>query len=323
MQIGGTAHSLVHVRTEIELVDAIEYAEKNELHIKMIGHGSNIIWSGDFDGLIIVNEIMGFTVEDTMLTIGAGENWDTVVKSSVDIGLTGIEYLSLIPGTAGATPVQNVGAYGAEIADTLVSIRAYDSEEFRFVELTNEECEFGYRKSRFNTHDKDRFYITSISLKLSKGNPMPPFYKALEEYLDEHSITDYSPKNIRDAVIAIRESKLPDPKQVANCGSFFKNPIITKSQYITLHKQYESMPSWDVESGVKIPAAWLLEQAGFTNYKDEKTGMGTYEKHPLVIVNFSANSVNDLQDFIQKIKNTVHDNFGIDLEVEPEIVGNV
>lgn len=327
MRLGGQATYLCEVSSRQEVEEALAWAAEHHLPSLMIGGGSNIIWRDEgFNGLIIVNKIMRFEVqqEDDLnyyITVGAGENWDNVVARTAEQGLTGIEALSLIPGTAGATPVQNVGAYGQEIAQTLATLEAYDAQSKQFVTLLGIDCNFGYRTSRFKTTDRGRFFITAITLHLTKGTMQPPFYGALQSYLEEHGITDYAPASIRQAVIAIRSSKLPDPAHVANNGSFFANPIIPQEAFEQLRGFYENIPHWPTEDGrVKIPAAWLVEQAGFKDFHDPETGMATWQKQPLVLVNERARSTAQLLKFRQKIIDAVKTKFNITLEQEPELL---
>jgi len=327
MRLGGNAAYLCDIHDRRELQEALGWASQNQLPVIMIGGGSNIIWKDEgFAGLILVNKIMGYEEqaedeENFYIHIGAGENWDEVVARAAAKGMTGIEALSLIPGTAGATPVQNVGAYGQEIAETLVSVEAYDSQTKQFVTLPGSDCAFGYRTSRFKTTDRGRFFITGLTLHLLHANPQPPFYRALQSYLDEHGLTAPTPQIIRDATIAIRNSKLPDPAQVANNGSFFANPIIDEGQFAQFIADHPGAPSWHMDGGrIKIPAAWLLEQAGFKNFHDPETGMATWHAQPLVLVNERAQSTAQLLTFRQKIIDTVKQKFDITLEQEPELL---
>jgi len=326
MRLGGAAAYVLEVHSKSEIPGAIAWAEERNLPAMMIGGGSNIVWRDEgFPGLVLVNKIMGFEIrqegDDFLVTIGAGENWDDAVERTVREGLTGIEALSLVPGTAGATPVQNVGAYGQEIAQTLVSVEAYDLHAKQMVVIPNADCEFGYRTSRFKVRDRGRFLITGITLRLKRDNPRPPFYAALEKYLADNGITSYTPATIRDAVIAIRSSKLPDPAEVANNGSFFANPVISQEQLAGLQAAHGDVPHWPTSDGrVKIPAAWLLEQAGFKDYHDPETGMATWPKQPLVLVNEHAQSTAQLLKFRQKILDTVQQKFNITLEQEPELL---
>lgn len=327
MGLGGTAAYLVEVTDRAGLQQALGWAKSRQLPAVMIGGGSNIIWSdAGYGGLVIVDKILGYKVfeEDdlnTYLTLGSGEPWDSVVEHSVAAGLTGIEALSLIPGTTGATPIQNVGAYGQEISQTLVSVEAFDTQANAFINITNRDCGFGYRTSRFKTTDRGRFYITGVTLHLTKGRPLPPFYGAVQKYFDEHSITDYTPAALRQAVIAIRTGKLPDPAVVHNAGSFFANPVIDAARLVELDNHFEQLPRWPLDNGgAKLSAAWLIEQAGFKDYHDAATGMATWPKQPLVLVNEHAHSTADLMAFKQKIVDAVQAKFGITLQQEPELL---
>lgn len=328
MGLGGTARYLGEVTTRMELLEVLSWSQSHNLPVLMIGDGSNIIWRDEgFPGLVIVNKILGYEVfeEDetnVYVTVGAGENWDSVVERTVAAGLTGIEALSLIPGTAGATPVQNVGAYGQEISQTLTSIEAFDTDSSDFVTIPGMDCNFSYRDSRFKTgDDRGRFYIVSLTLHLTKGNPLPPFYGAVQAYFEEKGITDYTPAALREAVIAIRSAKLPDPAQVRNNGSFFANPIVDQSIYTELASQYPMVPHWPTADGhVKLSAAWLVEQAGFKDKRDAATGMATWPKQPLVLVNETAKHTKDLLTFKQQIIDAVRTQFDITLEQEPELL---
>lgn len=327
MRLGGTARYLVEVTSRNELAEAVEWAESQSLPVIAIGGGSNIVWRDEgFPGLIIVNKIMRFESFDedgrnVYITAGAGENWDAVVAHTAADGLTGIEALSLIPGSTGATPVQNVGAYGQEIANTLTTVEAYDRETKAIVNIPAADCGFGYRTSRFKTTDKGRFFISAVTLHLMRGLPEPPFYQSVAEYLTEHRIDHPTPQNIRDAVIAIRSAKLPDPSVFANNGSFFANPVISETDLAQLQADYPNMPHWPAVDGqVKVPAAWLIEQAGFKDYHDQATGMATWGRQALVFVNESAKSTADLLTFRQKVTEAVAAKFNITLQQEPELL---
>jgi UDP-N-acetylmuramate dehydrogenase len=327
MRLGGKAKYYTEITSRDEIEEAINWAIEHQVPPLMIGGGSNIFWRDEgFDGLVVVNKIMGYDEHQEsdashILTIGAGENWDTVVERSVTAGLSGIEALSLVPGTAGATPIQNVGAYGQEIADVLVSVEAYDLHTRQFVNIPAKDCAFGYRTSRFKTTDRDRFLISSLTLRLAKKNPEPPFYRALADYFSHHRIDSFTPGAVREAVIDIRSSKLPDPAKVANNGSFFANPIIDNKSAVMLLARYPKMPHWpDTEGQTKIPAAWLIDEAGFKDFHDAETGMATWPTQPLVLVNEKARSTADLLKFKAKIVDAVQQQFGIVLEQEPELL---
>lgn len=325
MRLGGNANTVIAVTTKDELIEAVNYAKSNNLRWFVMGGGSNIIVHDEgFNGVIILSRIAGFeTLEQddnsTTVLIGAGENWDETVKKTVDMGLSGIEAMSLIPGTIGATPVQNVGAYGQEIADTLIELEAYDVNTGEFVVIKKEDCDFYYRNSIFKDPSNRHYIITSITLKLSKHSMKPPFYSSLQQYLDQKHVdmNNLSPADIREAVIAIRQNKLPDPRVIANTGSFFKNPIIPASQYKELIKNFPTMPSFPAgEEAVKVPAGWLIEQAGMRGFADH--GFATHSENALVVTNVSSHSYKDLLIFMNKIKEAVKDKFGISLEQEPE-----
>lgn len=328
MRLGGNARYLVEVETRQELGQAVMWAKGQSLAIIVIGGGSNTFWRDEgFDGLVIVNKILHYEdfKEDESnhyVTVGAGENWDSVVQRTVETGLTGIECLSLIPGSAGGTPVQNVGAYGQEIASTLTTVEAYDNQTDQFLTLPGSDCGFSYRTSRFKTSDKGRYFITALTLHLIAGNPAPPFYGALQEYLDTNNIAEYTPSSIRNAVIAIRSSKLPDPAEIANNGSFFANPVVDEYVFAQLSDAFDgNVPRWDAGEGqYKLSAAWLIDQAGFKAYYDPETGMGTWPKQSLVLVNENAESTAQLLKFRDKIIDTVKQKYNIDLLQEPELL---
>lgn len=327
MRLGGPAKALTTVHTEQELLEALAWADQHQLPAIMIGDGSNIIWRDEgFAGLVIVDGIMGYHEEQTpdgsyLITAGAGENWDDFIAKVAAKGLSGIENLSLIPGTVGATPVQNVGAYGQEISETMAHLTAYDTQQKKMTTVPVADCALDYRTSRFKTKDHGRFFITSVTFHLQKRDPRPPFYASLQQYLVGHNITTYTPQVIRDAVIAIRQAKLPDPAKVANNGSFFANPIIPRIQFSDLLVQNPHIAHWPVgKDNVKISAAWLVQEAGFKNMHDAATGMATWPTQALVLVNEHAPNTAALLAFKQKIVDAVHQKFGITLAQEPEIL---
>lgn len=328
MRLGGPARYLATVTSRQQVADAYALAKGHDLPLIMIGGGSNIVWRDEgFPGLVLVNNIMRYEDfgEDELnhyITVGAGENWDSVVERTVAAGLTGIECLSLIPGSSGATPVQNVGAYGQEIADTLVSVEAYDTHSQTFVNLPGDECGFGYRTSHFKTDQRGRYLITGMTLHLTTAAPQAPYYGAVQAYLDQHDLKEPTAADLRQAVIAIRSAKLPDPAKVANNGSFFANPVISTNDFAELANNYGAdVPHWEAGTEqVKVPAAWLLEQAGFKDFHDPETGMATWSTQPLVLVNEHAQSTADLLMFKQKIVDAVQAKFGINLVQEPELL---
>lgn len=328
MRLGGVADFLAEVHDRTELKAAFDWAKAKNLPMLMIGGGSNVFWQdAGFRGLVLVNRIAGFELQaedatSQYLTIGAGENWDSVVARTVAAGLTGVEALSLIPGTAGATPIQNVGAYGQEIAQTLTSVEVFDTTTGQLTNLPAEACGFGYRTSSFKGEYKGRFFITALTLHLFVGNPMPPYYGAVQQYLEANPTAEaITPAVVREAVIAIRSAKLPDVARVANNGSFFANPVVSETTLLELRSDNPDMPYWQLDDGgAKIPAAWLIEQAGFKDYHDQATGMATWPQQTLVLINEHARHTSDLIAFRDRLIDAVKAKFHITLTQEPELL---
>jgi UDP-N-acetylmuramate dehydrogenase len=322
MRLGGKARFMADVRTPAEVQELYQNAARQGLAVFVLGGGSNVIVRDEgFSGIVMHNRIPGFEIitdepGHVTLKVGAGENWDDMVKRTVDMNLTGIEAMSAIPGTAGASPVQNVGAYGQEIADSLVSLEAYDAATNRFVTLQNSDCGFSYRHSIFRGEAAGRYVIISITVRLAKAAPQPPFYAAVQVYFDAHGITLYTAQAVRNAVIDIRKNKLPDPDKTPNAGSFFKNAIIDKWQLDDLKKTYPDIPFYDMPGGrVKVPTGWLIEQAG---YKGKSLhGMRVHDKNALVLINESAQSYADLAHARDEIIGAIRDKFRVSITQEP------
>ncbi len=322
MGLGGNARFMTEIRTPEEIASIYHNAKEQSLPIFVLGGGSNVIARDEgFDGIVIRIRIPGFEIvaddiNSTTIRIGAGENWDSVVERVVNMHLSGVEAMSGIPGTAGAGPVQNVGAYGQEIADTLQSLEAYDSQTDSFVTLSSVDCKFSYRDSIFRNSEKNRYVITYITLKLSKNLPQPPFYDSLQRYLDEHMINIYAQENIRNAVLEIRQNKLPNPDILPNSGSFFKNSIVEDWQTIDLKKIDPNIPLYDMGDGkYKVPSGWLIEHAGLKGQLIN--GIRVYDKNALVLVNESAKSYADLAKARDEIISQVRDMFKIQITQEP------
>lgn len=325
MRIGGPARYMATANTKEDLVNLVQQA--GDTPILVLGQGSNVIVSdAGFSGLVILNRIKGFEIYDqdpssTKIKIGAGELWDSAVQRTVENGLSGIECLSAIPGYCGAAPVQNIGAYGQEIADTLIELEAFDTQTKQFVNFSNTDCDFTYRKSIFNKPDnKGRYIITSINLELQKTVMEPPFYSSLQQYLDKNQINEYSPSSLRDAVVAIRSTKLPDPSITPNTGSFFRNPIIEKWQADNLKKENPDLHIFPMGDNLsKVAAGWLVENSVIKGLEME--GFKVYENNALVITNTGSGTYQGLVKIREHIVDTVRDKFRIDLEQEPEEVG--
>lgn len=322
MRIGGPTRFMADATSPEELATTYQNATSRQLPVFILGGGSNTLCSdAGFDGIIIRPRIMGIEtigedVASVTFRVGAGEIWDDIVKMTVDKNLSGMEALSAIPGTVGAAPVQNIGAYGQELQDVFVELEAYDTSTNSFVKLSAEECGFAYRHSIFRGSEEGRYIITHVILRVYKSPPGPPFYDALQKYFDEHNITTFSPQIIRDAVIAIRSDKLPDPAKRPNTGSFFKNAIIEEWQLNDLLQNYPTAPHYDFgEKRHKIPTGWLIEQTGLKGQLLH--GMRVHDKNALVLINESATGYADLDAAREEIIGKVRDMFRIDIEQEP------
>ena len=319
MRLGGVARHVIEIEKPQDVVDAYGFAAHFGLPTFVLGAGSNTLGHDEgWPGVILINRMRGIFEEKTeagpvQIKIMGGEPWDNVVEYACKKGLTGIEALSKIPGLAGAAPVQNIGAYGQEISNVLTEVNVYDSATATFKILKKDELNFSYRKSIFNTTDKKRFFIISITLELREGSMRRPFYNSIENYISEHKFTDFSPKGVREIISAIRAEKLPDPKTVASAGSFFKNVYIDDPE-----AERATEKGWPVHRSPyqnKINAAWLIEQAGFKGKLLH--GIRVSEKAPLVLINESAKSYNDLAKARSEIIGAVYDKFGYWLEQEP------
>ncbi len=322
MRLGGNARFMTEVHTPEEVITVYRNAKAQNLPVFILGGGSNVVAKDEgFAGIIIHMCIPGFEIvadslNSTTIQVGAGENWDETVKRTVEMRLTGIEALSAIPGTTGASPIQNIGAYGQEIADTLESLVAYDTQTDAFVTLQNADCGFSYRHSIFRGTETGRYIVTSVTFKLSKTNPQPPFYEALQTYFDEHHIEIFTQDVVRKAVIAIRTNKLPDPNLLPNSGSFFKNAIVEDWQLNDLRSIDPNIPMYDMGDGrFKIPTGWLIEQTGLKG--KVLYGIKVHDKNALVLINESATSYRDLARARDEITGAVRDKFRIQIEQEP------
>lgn len=311
------------VKRKDEVADAISWSKHQNLPFLILGGGSNILFTKDYEGLVIKMELKGIhlvkeTSSEIFINVGAGENWHLLVKYCVQKSWGGIENLSLIPGTVGAAPIQNIGAYGVEVKDTITQITAYDTQLQQWINLQNAECHFGYRNSLFK-QQKNRYIITEVQFCLQKQPKLHIDYGAIREVLHKKQIKQPSIEAISDAVIAIRTEKLPDPNKLGNAGSFFKNPTVTIEHYEqlkTMHPDLVAFPISNTE--YKLAAGWLIEQAG---WKGKKIGsVGCYEKQALVIVNYAKATGTEIVNFSEEIIQSVQTKFGIQLEREVNLV---
>ena len=320
-KIGGLADYFSQVKKEEELVKAVSFAKERALPILVVGEGSNVLVSDRlFKGLVIQLVNKDIRIDGNTVTAGAGVKWDALVEFCVAKGLQGIECLSGIPGTVGAAPYQNIGAYGQELKDTFLKLKAYDIKLAKFVLMDKSQCQFGYRNSIFkNLNCKNRYIIFEVTLQLKKSNLAKVSYDSLAKYLERQQIKIPSLRKVRAAVLALRQEKLEDPRRNGNAGSFFKNPVISKGVFQKIQKQYPDIPNFLSENGkVKIFAGWLIEKANWKGKKYKKVGVSG--KNALVLINLGGGSAKEIQELAEKIVVSVHKNFGIKLVPEVQFI---
>ncbi len=320
-RIGGIARFFCIVKNEDELIEAIGFSKKNKIPYFILGGGSNILVSDvGFRGIVIKMEIMGINCEEAgdkmRITVGAGENWDDFVEQMVKKGLYGVENLSLIPGTAGAAPVQNIGAYGSEVKDTIESVYVLDIEKDEYKTFSNSDCRFDYRYSTFKD-DPRRYVILSVNFILQKNGKLNYEYKDLKEHFAFKNIKEPTLKQVRDAVIEIRTRKLPSVKEYGTAGSFFKNVIVNSAQAQRLLTKYPDMIVHAVnDKKVKIPLAWILDHVcGFRGVRIGNVGI--YKNQALVLINYGDATATEITNLAQKMVDKVYEQTGI--EIFPEV----
>lgn len=325
--LGVQAHAtrFISIESQKQLEELLQNPSYKKENIFVLGGGSNVLFVDDFDGLILHMDIKGIRKVDededhVWVRAGAGEVWHDLVLHCVEKGWGGIENLSLIPGTVGAAPIQNIGAYGVELKDVFDSLEAVNLETGAARTFSRQECRFGYRDSIFKNTLKGQFAITSVTLRLDKQPELNTSYGAIQSKLEEKEILEPGIKDISDIVIDIRRSKLPDPKALGNAGSFFKNPVISKQKHEVLKEQHPNIPGYTVDKdSVKVPAGWLIEQTG---WKGKKLGQaGTYQNQALVIVNHGGATGKEIISLAEKVKKSVKERFDISLDTEVNIIG--
>lgn len=321
--IEAKAKSFVEVGNTAELAQILKEHQNEKLFI--LGGGSNMLLTQDIDALVIYVNLKGKNIlkeDDDFVWVqgNAGENWHEFVLWNLEQNFGGIENMSLIPGNVGTTPIQNIGAYGAEIKDTMISCEAMNIKTQETVTFNNAECKFGYRESIFKNEAKNQYVITSVVYKLTKKNhKINTSYGAIDSELAKHNISNPTIQDVSNAVIAIRKSKLPDPKELGNSGSFFKNPIVPKKVYEKAHAQFPDMPHYTVgENEVKVPAGWLIEQAGFKGKRFGDAGVHTLQA--LVLVNYGNATGQEILNVSKDIQKTILEKYGIAIEAEVNII---
>lgn len=317
------AKAFVVVQSQKDLKE-LRDTDKLSSKFLLLGGGSNMLFAGDYDGLVIKMEINGLHVisethEEVYLKAGAGVTWHDLVMYAVDKNWGGIENMSLIPGTVGASPIQNIGAYGVELKDVFESLEAFEIATGEIVTFNKEACNFAYRNSYFKQEGKGKYIITSITVKLKKTPKINISYGAIKDILAEMNITEPDVKAISNAVIKIRQSKLPDPAEIGNAGSFFKNPEISRDLFEKVKISFPEIPSYPVDENiVKVPAGWLIEQAGWKGKRVGNTGV--HKNQALVLVNYGGAKGKEVLDLAYEIQQSVFDKFGIAIENEVNFI---
>ncbi|KKR69988.1 MAG: UDP-N-acetylenolpyruvoylglucosamine reductase [Candidatus Nomurabacteria bacterium GW2011_GWB1_40_7] len=317
------AKFFVGVESEKDLAELFNLSEFKQNKKMFLGGGSNVLFTKDFDGIVVLNKLKGVEIlennaDTVIIRAMGGEIWHDLVMFAVNNGYWGIENLSSIPGTVGAAPMQNIGAYGAELKDCLESVEAYEIGAGKKKIFNKKECEFGYRDSVFKNELKGKYFISAITLKLDKKEKKNITYKVLADFFERNNIKVKNPKDVSDAVIFIRKSKLPDPKILGNAGSFFKNVFVDKGQLEKLRNKYPDIPHFEENEAIKIPAGWLIEQCG---WKGKRIGnVGVHEKQALVLVNYGGATGLEIMELANKIIISVKEKFGLELSPEVNIV---
>ncbi len=319
------AHAFVSVTSNDQLVAALAWARARNMPVVPLGEGSNIVFSGDINALVVRQETRGIEVLETganrvVLRVAAGENWHALVQWALERGYYGLENLALIPGTVGAAPIQNIGAYGVELHSVLLQVHATLIASDEPLTLDKAACELGYRDSIFKRDLKDKLIITAMDLELSLQPRVVTTYPALASYFQQHPHIDPTPEAAFNAVVSIRRSKLPDPKIEPNAGSFFKNPLVPAKAGSALRKRFPLLPTFPQSDGsVKLSAAWMIEHCGWKGLR--RDDLGVHKHHALVLVNYGNSSGKQLLALAEEIALSIYSKFAVHLEIEPAVYG--
>ncbi len=313
------------INTPENLLTCLSFQEKKQLPLLILGGGSNVLFTRNFDGLVLKNNIKGISVVNDQpdfvdIKVGAGENWHEFVMYAINNNYAGVENLSLIPGTVGAAPMQNIGAYGVEIKDVFLELEALNLKSQTIETFDNPSCQFAYRESIFKHSHRNKYFILSVTFRLRKNSSqLHVEYGAIKDTLNEMGIQKPTIKDISEAVMSIRNSKLPDPAKIGNSGSFFKNPEISAKLFEQIKALHPTIPNYPAPDGkVKIPAGWLIERAG---WKGKKIGnIGVHEHQALVLVNYGGGEGFALKELSEAIQADVFEKFGVKLQAEVNII---
>ncbi|MGN6479744.1 UDP-N-acetylmuramate dehydrogenase [Luteibacter sp.] len=322
LRVDARAHLLAEVRDPLKIPEILAFPAVKAGKVLVLGEGSNMLITGDFDGTVLAMANAGvetFQRDDRVLIrVAAGERWDDFVRWSLGQGYAGLENLILIPGTVGAAPIQNIGAYGVEVAEFIDTVEAYDTHAGEFVVLDKAACAFSYRDSSFK-QQAGRWIVVAVTFALPRERPLSLDYAGIREEVEKMGITRPTPYHVAEAVVRLRSRKLPDPAVIGNAGSFFKNPVVSQAQADALALAHPGLPVWPHAGGTaKISAGWLIETAGFKGERDGDAGMSN--RHALVLVNHGKATGPQLWAFAQKVIAGVQAKFGVTLEPEPVLV---
>lgn len=317
------ARYLVNATSLDELKEGVALAQAQQLPMLVLGGGSNVILAKDYPGVVVRvalrgRELAGEDAEHYLLRVAGGENWHELVQYCVAHDYYGLENLSLIPGTAGAAPIQNIGAYGVEIKNVFHELEALEIATGRLVRFDHAACAFGYRDSVFKRHLKDQFIITSVTFRLRREPALVLTHQALVKELAARGITEPTARLVSDTIITIRQRNLPDPSRIGNAGSFFMNPVVQEAVYQKIKNTHPNAPGFPAGEGrVKLAAGWLVDQCGYKGKRFDDAGV--FPNNALVLVNYGKASASDILSLAGQIQKTVHDTFGVDLMPEPRI----
>jgi len=324
LRVAARAKLLAEIRDASRLPELLDFPAIRNDRLLVLGEGSNVLFTGDFDGTVLVMATRGVQVESdgesARIAVAAGERWDDFVRWTLGQGYAGLENLILIPGTVGAAPIQNIGAYGCEVAEFIESVEAWDTRERRVVTLDQTTCAFAYRDSLFK-HEPGRYIVTGVRFVLPRNRPLRTDYAGINEQLARMGVEKPAPFHVAEAVVHLRMSKLPDPSVIGNAGSFFKNPVVDAGLAEQLKSDHPGLAAWPQPDGrCKLSAAWLIEATGFKGMREGDAGIS--QRHALVLVNHGAASGPELWALAQRVIAGVQAKFGVRLEPEPLVIGD-
>ena len=322
LRVAAKAKLLAEVRDAAKLPELLAYPAVRNGEVLVLGEGSNVLFAGDYAGTVVAMATQGVQVEadgeHARIAVAAGERWDDFVRWTLGQGYAGLENLILIPGTVGAAPIQNIGAYGCEVAEFVESVEAWDTRERCVVTLDHATCAFGYRDSLFK-HEPGRYIVTAVRFVLPRQRPLRTDYAGIDEQLARMGVEKPAPFHVAEAVVHLRSRKLPDPAVIGNAGSFFKNPIVDAALADTLKREYPDLPAWPMADGrCKLSAAWMIEHAGFKGLREGDAGISN--RHALVLVNHGHATGPQLWALAQQVMDGVREKFGVQLEPEPIVI---